>query len=339
MDAHRFGSAGLVVAACLGGCAPSVQVVHTLRPAVELPPGGPLRVGRFEAVGGDDWTAAALREAVVESFIDAAGSPPQPDGDAEAPGEPRPYGRPYGRVVSGSAEVAVREQRGTRQGRRRDAAIRPPVWADGELVGVELAYLLRRVDVRTVLTVAPADDETAAPARLEVRQSYDSSRDPRVRGADGLARADDPDRVPPTDRVVRELLARCAARARAMVEPVRMPVTLSFRPVGGTAAAEGLKAARRRDFATAVEHFRTALRQLDDGDAPIRAAVWPRRGDLLFNLAAAHEADSHFAQAERRYRAALRASDGRDEEARAAAERVAALGRRVATAEPVADVE
>ncbi|MBS3733367.1 MAG: tetratricopeptide repeat protein [Phycisphaerae bacterium] len=284
----------LALASVLVGCAgPTVHITHALPAAVNLPPGDAVQAGRFQAVGeGSDWTADVLKAEVARQFADL---------DAADNGAAR--------IVTGSVTVEATDERGTRSVRRRDPSIADR--ADHALVTVALPSLIRHVRVRTVLAVAAAGHP--APVRLEVRKTYDSTRDPRVRSPDGLRRGDDPEHVPPTGQIIRELLRRCVETARSMVEPLNVPVTLTFRAGGGEDADAGRRAAGEGDFVAAAEHFRTAL------------AKRPDAADLRLNLAAACEAAGEFAAAERHYRAVWKASNGHDDEARAGASRAEML--------------
>ncbi len=304
--------AGLA-AACLAGCgAPVVEVVHELPPAVPLPPHGGLEIERggfrFDVSG----SVAGVRrqgesdkpnlEALVSRF-----GPRLAEGLRRVePAEGETVGEPL--KVGGRVRIRWEDEDGTRRGRRNAGAGAPET--------VELPYLVRRVNVGVELAITPPDGAEPSVV-LETRAAYDSAGDPEVRGEYGLHRADDPERVPALRTILDELFGRCIEDATGMLAPVKMPVTLRFRPVGGSEAAEALKAAGERDFAAAAEHFRAALEA-----APEHAA-------LHFNLGLALEGAGDFAEAAEAYRAAGEASSGEDAEAQEAHRRAAELHRRI----------
>ncbi|MGC9455651.1 MAG: hypothetical protein ACP5HU_12435 [Phycisphaerae bacterium] len=278
----------LVLVACAGGCAaPSVDVAHVLPAPVELPAGGEVRAGSFDVgESGEAWMADFLRVEVAR----------QMEGLSGAAGTDEPLD------VDGVATVRVTDDSGVREARRYDGQGRPET--------VELPYLVRMVDVGVVFTITSA---SGGSVELETHRNYDSSRDPGIRGKYGLYRGDDPERVPPTDDIVRKLLVECVEQAGGMVRPVEVPVTLQFRYAGGEASQAGLKAVEKGDFRRAVERFREAAESRGDDVA------------LLFNLAAASEAAGRLRDAREHYQAALDASGGEDAEAAEAVRRTQAL--------------
>lgn len=280
----------LVPAAFAVGCAgPAVEVVHTMEAPVPLPAGGRIRPGQFEVDGpGRQWIGDFLRGEVAERMQGVSG-----DAGADEPLE-----------MSGEVAVEVTDESGVRKARRHDETT-------GRLKPVEIPYLVRTVDVRAVFSIAPAGGGEAV--ELETHRSYVSSNDPRVRGEYGLHRGDDPDRVPPTEEIIRDLLVECIEMVRGMVEPVRLPVKLQFRYAGGDASQAGLAAVEKGDFAAGVEHFRRAVES--NGSDPV----------ALFNLAAAYEAAGLLSEASEHYQAALDASGGEDAEAADALRRTQAL--------------
>lgn len=290
--------AGLA-AACLAGCgAPVVEVVHELPPPVPLPPDTGLKPGDVAVDGVDEaWIPEYLWGEIMRRLPERV----DPDADLRRP-------------LEGRVKVVVEEDSGVRPVRR---------WGTnaGPARRVELPYLVRRVDIGLVLEIRldPPRSGTGVPNDLwlETRASYDSTSDPDVRGERGLHRGDDPRRVPPTEEIIRSLIARCVDDAAGMIEPVEMPVTLRFRPAGGAEAAKGLNVAGEREFAAAAEHFRAALEA-----APEDAA-------LHFNLGLALEGAGDFAEAAEVYRTAAEASSGQDAEAQEAHRRAAELYRRI----------
>ncbi|MFP3937318.1 MAG: tetratricopeptide repeat protein, partial [Phycisphaerae bacterium] len=251
----------VLLAACAGGCAgPSVDVTHILPAAVELPAGGEVRPDRFEVTGGgEQWISEFLRTEVQRRMAGLSGS-----AGAEEP-----------LAVGGEVTVEVTDESGVRQARGYDE--------HGRARTVELPYLVRTVEAGVVFSIAPAGGGKAV--ELETHPSYVSNEDPRLRGQYGLYRGDDPDRVPPTEEIVRELLAQCVEEVRGMVEPVLVPVALQFRYAGGESSQAGLAAVEKGDFEGAVEHFSKAAEQRPDDVA------------VLFNLAAACEATGLLAEA------------------------------------------
>jgi len=288
-----------------GGCAgPRVNIVHTLPAAVPLPVETPqIQPGQFQADGpGEDWIPAFLREQIQQ----------------------RRWAATNGTTgVSGAEGGEIIEMDGTVRSRVRDESGRRPVERgdtdQGTLKEEQIPYLIRTVDVRAVFELHRVGEEFP-DARLETAEQYRSVNDPRVWGRFGLQRPDDPQRVPPVEQILRELLRECVDTALGMVRPLEMQVTLAFRPVCGEQGTAGLKAAEAREFSEAAGHFRRAL---DDR---------PGEANLLFNLGLACEGAGDFAAAAESYEAALKQSDGKDEEARASAERARRLESRMSSA-------
>ncbi len=159
--------------------------------------------------------------------------------------------------------------------------------------------LIRRVEMRVAFAIA--NDSGKHLGAVEVRRFYDSTTDPTVRGELGLARPDDPDRVPETETIVRNLLDDAADEFLGMFEPVWIEADVKMRPAKGKATRDGFAAARRKDYAEAADQLADA--RADAPDDPAAA----------LNLAVAEEAAERFERAMVHYAAAAKASTPADD--------------------------
>jgi len=206
-------------------------------------------------------------------------------------------------VVAGAIDIESTDRAGQRDIRRwnSDAAqyeTRPePFLVRTTKVGIDFA-IKRRGGVKPMVTI-------------ETRRTHRSNEDPRLRGELGLGRGDDPQRVPPTEQVVRELLAECVETFIQMVQPVEVTAQVQLRETLQRQGLAGLEAVRKGDSAAAMKLFAAAV------------AADPNDPDLLFNLAAAQEAAGDLEPALANYRKAgqQQAADG-DATTEAAARRV-----------------
>lgn len=280
------------------GCAGSVQVSHSLPAAVPVPDSlRPLQAGEVTIHGVD---ANGLRRLVGRTLIEELSRINRSDSNGQV-------GR-----LAGEFHVTVRDQRGTRQvrrGRPRDS-----------MEKVTLDTLVRTVDIRAEFPVLDPSGQTVVT--LSVQREYDSRRDPRVRGQLGLGRSDDPQRVPETETILRELLVECTRRG---VDLVRRPVVRAAVPLRDTfngMGRKGLDAMRKGRHAKAARLFGDAL------------AEHPRDAALLYNRAVACEAIGELDVALRGYRKVL-AEEPDNKEARAGTERVTLVLTHRASAQPI----
>ena len=178
----------------------------------------------------------------------------------------------------------------------------------------QIPTLVRKIDVVVVFTLTGSAGEDYGG--VEARASYDSRSDPRVIGPLGLGRPDDPDRVPASETVIRELLADCAATLRRALEPGVVVATVQLRPASSPAGGKAFDAIRDGDYGAALSHARTATQaRPDDPDA------W-------FNLAAIEEHQGRLADAEAHYDKAFELSGEEHAEAKEATLRVERVRRR-----------
>ncbi|HET6430477.1 MAG TPA: tetratricopeptide repeat protein [Phycisphaerae bacterium] len=204
--------------------------------------------------------------------------------------------------VGGRITIKADDARGARQVRRPNATTREPELLD-------LPTLVRTVELTVdfVLTRAHSGEQVTT---VETHRSYSSTADPRVRGELGLHRPDDPQRIPPADQVIRELLTECAETFRAMVLPLVVTAEIPMRGTLNEQGRYGLKAAEQGAYQNAVGFFESAVKQS------------PNDVSLLFNLAVACEAAGRLADAARHYQTVADRTQARDPHAAEAAQRV-----------------
>ena len=280
----RTGAAGAMAIALLAaaGCAPpAVQVSHTIPAGLPLPAEvTAVAAGTFEVRSNAPADLAEMMQRRLGAKLPSL----RLDGAGAAPGRAAP-----GQVarVGGRIEADLRDVRGVRTVRRADAS--------GQLADVSLPSLVRRIDMRVDFVVWHGRRRCGA---VEVRRSYDSAADPRVRGVLGLDRGDEPDRVPAPAVIAGEMLDECIRVLLRTVEPLRVTATVSLRPAGGAEAREAMRLIERGRYGEAMEHFRAAL------------AKSPGSAALHFDLAAAAEAAGKLDTALEEYRAAAAAAPG-----------------------------
>jgi len=280
-------------AAGAAGCAaPVLSVRHPLPAAVPLPEGTEMvRVGEFSVTPPERKTAAAALTGALQKRLSRHWAI---DGDADA--------RVRAVQVTGDLVIKTEDARGARRLRRYDEAA--GAWQEAEvptLVRTASAHLTCRV-------TRPA---SSGPLfAVEADRSYDSTADPRVRGELGLGRPDDPDRVPPTETILTELLKGCAEDVVEMIAPQAVEAEVRTRGTLNGQGSDGLKAAEQEDLETAVRLLTDAVEKNPD-DAALR-----------FDLAAVLEAAGRLEAALRHYETVVEQSDGRDTGAAVAARRL-----------------
>ena len=291
----------LLLAGCAGCSAPVLSVRHALPAALPMPAGTEaVRVGRFSVTPAGEQAAAAV---LVDALRERLSAHWTVVGDGPAPAKAA--------EIAGDIRVVTDDARGTRPIRRYDQAT--GTWVSGEA-----PTLVRTASVRVTFRVARPG--SAGPAfTAETDRAYRSTDDPRVRGELGLGRPDSPDRVPPAEGVVRELLAACAAEFAGMVAPQAVTAEIATRGTLDGQGRAGLAAAEEGNLDEAVAHLSAAVDARPDDNA------------LRFDLAAALEAGGQLDAALAHYKAVVERSGGKDAEAAAAADRVArVLARRKA---------
>jgi len=203
--------------------------------------------------------------------------------------------------VAGTVRIQVDDAAGVRPIRTWDIA-------GGQWRTHELPSLVRSVRVAVDYVVMASGRGGAVT--IEVKRSYDSLSDPRVRGETGLGRPDDPQRVAPVKAVVRDLLADCAASFREMVMPVDVTAEVPLRGTWDRGGKAGLDAAGQGDMKAAIYHFRAA------------AATDPDDSALVFDLAVVAEAAGQLDLARENYRRVVEMSGNRDRQAAEGLDRV-----------------
>lgn len=136
---------------------------------------------------------------------------------------------------------------------------------------------------------------------VEIRRTYDSAKDPAVRGGLGLARPDDPDRVPLTEQIVQDLLTSAAGNFMEIFEPVYIEGTVAMKDVGGSATRRGFAAVRSEEWDEAIALLTEAL------------AESPQDPKRLYNLGGAEELAGRFEPAMIHYSAADKAAEEESE--------------------------
>ncbi len=296
--------AGLVSAALVAGCGPgAITVTHRLPAALPVPPDvRAIEAGEATvAAGPQDGYGPFVTAALNERLRGLKGST-----GVAADLRPGDVARVGSRI-----QITITDTAGSRQVRRWDPETR-------QLTPATLETLTRDIAVRVDFELVRGAGGERLLA-VETRRTYGSAGDPAVRGELGLERPDDPERVPPVKAIVEELLAECVASFCRMIAPVDVTVEIPLRPVGGRSARAGLAAAKAGDFVAASDHFAAA------------AEAAPDDVDIRFNLAAVSEAAGAMARALGNYKRAAEAAQGKDEGARAGAERVARIIARTRT--------
>lgn len=281
---------GTVVLAGCGG--PVLTVRHVLPAALPMPADvGTVRAKAFavEPAGGE---AAAVLAKLLNERLEKVW--PDKAGDA-------------GAEVGGTVRVDAKEAKGASRLRQWDAKAR--AWAEREV-----PTLVRTVAVDVAFVVERGGRRLFA---VEARRAYRSTDDPRVRGETALERPDDPERVPPADQVVRELLADCAESFCEMIAPDEMVVRVPTRGTLSSRGAAGLKAAGQGDFPEAIRQLEAAV------------AADPNNADLRFDLAAACEAGGQLEAAVTHYQAVVQRTGGKDRLAAESAQRAGRVVKRL----------
>lgn len=283
--------AGTVVLAGCGG--PVLTVRHVLPAALPMPADvGAVRAKAFAAEPAGAAEAAVvlarlLNERLEKVWPDKAGA--------------------AGAEVGGTVRVDAKDARGARRLRQWDAKAR--AWAEREV-----PTLVRTVAVDVTFGVERGGRRLLA---VESRRTYRSTEDPRVRGETALERPDDPERVPPADQVVRELLAECAESFCKMITPDEVVVQVPTRGTLSSRGAAGLKAAGQGDFPEAVRQLEAAV------------AADPNNADLRFDLAVACEAAGQLEAAVAHYQEVVERTGGKDRPAAEAAKRAGRILKRL----------
>jgi len=285
--------------ALTAGCAPTIEITHTLPPALPVPENlAQVEVGTFRvATGPQDYYGL---------FMGAEGMPV-----CDLPGRRRIMTSvaPPSAVakVGGNIFLQTEEREGQRVIRLYDEKA-------GGLVEKTVPTLVRTVNLRVVFELRRASDNEDLGG-YEVRSTYTSLEDPRVRGPLGLGRGDDPDHVPAFETVIGEMLAAARAEFRdALAAPqVQATVPLRFFQQTSDITAAQLEGVWTYEWRDAVAALRAALEQD------------PQNANLLWNLAVASEAAGEFTEAAESYRRAQEHFGKDNEVLSAGAERTAAL--------------
>ncbi|MCD6303396.1 MAG: hypothetical protein J7M21_00355 [Planctomycetes bacterium] len=280
----------LALAAAAAGCAPpEVRVHHVLPGALPLGDSPRLAAGRFAVTAGPkDHFADVLAEKLSKRLAAASLAAVPANGPAAA-------------VVDGTIAIRTRDERGRR-------VIRRMVLPARTLRDEEVPTLVRTADVQVTFRLRRRGDGESLGA-ADVRRSYSSATDPRVRGELGLGRPDDPDAVPPRQQVIGELLDQCAEGFVRLVSPVVIDERVRFRRPARPADARAIEAVRNGKR-WAWESFQAA------------ADARPNDADAQFNAALAAEITGRPAEAERYYAAAWAASGKKDLQARRGLKRI-----------------
>jgi len=266
-----------------GGCGgPVVTVRHTLPAALPLPADVQMvRVRTFDVQPAGHRDVAALMTEALQKRLSRHWAI---DGDAAT--------RAKAVHVGGTITLETKDVKGSRTVRRWTSDQR-------EWVAVQVPTLIRSATVQ----VAFGAFRPGAKERLltvETRRSYTSPQDPRVRGELGLERPDDPARVPPTDQILKELIAHCAEEFVQMIAPREVAAEVPMRGTWNADGSAGLKAAEQGDLAASVGHLRAAV------------ASDPKDVNLRFNLAAACEAAGNLEDALSHYKTVVERTNGKD---------------------------
>jgi len=300
MPTVRMATAALLAAmAAMAGCAaPVLSVRHPLPSAVPLPEGTEvIRIGTFTATpAGHQYAVAALTEALQTRVSEHWAI----DGNAQA--------RAHAVDVAGEIGITTSEASGTRRLRRYDEAA-------GQWREHQVPTLVRTAGVLVTFHLT-RPGEAASLGAVDVGRTYVSTADPRVRGELGLARPDNPENVPPTDQIVRQLLEACAGEFVGMIAPNAVEAEVKTRGTLNGEANTGLKAAEAGNLDKAVEHLALAV------------ARNPEDVTLWFDLAAALEAAGQLEKALGHYETVLERTDGKDAGAAEAAQRLRRILRR-----------
>ena len=275
------------------GCGPTVvPIKHVLPAAVPVGSGierieaGPFVVKDRAADGWAAFTAEALGKRLAE--VQGQDQPTTATGPAAR--------------VSGDIRVRTTDRSGMRTVRS---------WDDDNdrLETHDIPTLVRRADVGVDFVIA-VDGAAEPSVTVQVRRSYDSLGDPRVRGKLGLQRPDDPARVPDAETIIRELLTECVDSFCAMIAPLEVNVEVPLRPTLDIKGSSGIDAAGKGDLGPALRLLGAA------------AADWPKDVNLAFDLAVVAEAQDKLQVALEQYRRVLELTDNRDTEAADGAKRV-----------------
>ncbi len=298
MPNMRSSIIALAVLSCMVvGCAPPVVSVRHVMPGALPLPGdiARARAGTFTIRSGPKGDFAAFMQTALDEHLRDAPVGLGHTGRSSEITEAR-IAR-----VGGAIDIETKDLRGRRPLRRLNRET-------GGLDSVEVPTLIRTASVRVDFEVRRAGGERLGAA--EVRRSYNSAADVEVRGELGLRRPDDPDHVPPAEKIVKHLLTECIRGLGGMISPVEVAARVALRPAGGRSAGLGFAAAAEGDCHEAVGHFQAAVKAAPD-DA-----------NLHFDLAAAAEAAGKLDLAAAHYRKAWELSGRKDAEAQLGAARV-----------------
>lgn len=175
-----------MVAFWAAGCAPTVHLHHVVEPDVPIPPG--TAVGQVDVTGERNAPLANYIRSELDRRIASHNT-------TSASHE-----------LCVLARVETRRSRGSRTVRVLDNTQNPlpmKIPTTRMIVTLECDFALQ----------SRHDDE---PVILATASRYDSLEDPRVRGAMGIGRNDDPGGVPSKAAVLRELAGECLAQFDAM---------------------------------------------------------------------------------------------------------------------------
>jgi len=268
----------LVTALALcSGCGAAVLTVQH-----DLPAALPVAVEKLSVDRADfsvnDQTYTELLDYTIETLREQLGPSRRPSGD-----------KTHGTVghVGGRIEVQQSESRGSRWVLQRDPETKL-------MIKQKVPTLVRTASVRVEFVVQDASGRQLAAAELS--RPYDSTQDPRVRGQLGLHRPDDPQRVPPAEKILKELLADCVRSFCEMITPTHLEVPIRLQPAAGPEANAAMEAVRAGRYAQAYALFGEALRA-DPGNPA-----------LMFNLAALAEKTGNLEAAARYYKASAQAT-------------------------------
>lgn len=248
-------SVGLFVAlVCLGCQPPSVPVRHDMGTPVPLPEGTTsFEVTRFDVKGDPSEGVGSYTADTLAGCLSAAW-----------------VVQPGGLQVGGTVTVETESTRGTRMVRRGVPGKDP-------LHVMELPSLKLSATV-TVRFVAARPGSPEPWVITEMTREYKSTDDPRVRGELALGRPDDPERVPPAEQVVRELIDQCIESYCSMLKPLIIDKQVQLRDPGAFGGGGGVfEAVREGELYKAQRLLSEAV--ADHPDSP----------ELHFNLGAVSE--------------------------------------------------
>ena len=235
----------------LGGCAPVVDMRHTVGPDVCIPPGTSL--ASVNVGGGESTDVGSYLRSLLSQRFDTTG------GDHEL----RLYVRLNTQYQTGSRMV--------RTG-----------WGEGEdfkTTELPTARLTAAMECDFVLHDLRSDESVI----LATSSTYDSQEDPRVRKALGLGRSDDPTAIQAPAVIARELADQCVAQFDAMTSVVEHASSVRLR---GPMHPHTISLVRRGDFEAAARWLEPHAIGRDDPSLWFSLGVLEER---LGNFAKAQE--------------------------------------------------